>query len=88
MIKTFSDRVKGFYLKPARILNKCECAFGTGVLCVTTIDFLARINNPEGVGQRDVRQENERWLTENMPKYFDETLAQRFYKEFRNGLVH
>jgi len=84
LIEAFRDRVEGFYLNPARVLNEHKYAFGSGILCVTTIDFLARItNNSERVGQRI-----KRWLTENMPKYFDETLAQRFHEEFRNGLVH
>jgi len=84
LIEAFRDRVEGFYLNPARVLNEHKYAFGSGILCVTTIDFLARItNNSERVGHRI-----KRWLTENMPKYFDETLAQRFHEEFRNGLVH
>jgi len=83
LIEAFRDRVGGFYLKPARILNEKECAFGAGVLCATAIDFLARIAiNSEKVGERI-----EKWLTENIQE-FDETLAHRFYKEFRNGLVH
>ena len=83
LIKAFRDRVKGFYLEPAKILNKRRHAFGAGVLCVTTIDFLARIMiNLEKVGQRI-----KRWLITNIPS-FDETLAQRFYEDFRNGLVH
>jgi len=83
LIEAFRDRVEGFYLNPVKILNTCKHAFAAGVLCVTIIDFLARITINSGtVGQR-IR----RWLTENIQE-FDETLAQRFYKEFRNGLVH
>jgi len=83
VIKAFRDRVMGFYCNPAKILNESKHAFGAGVLCVTTIDFLAKITtNLEKVGQRI-----KKWLTENM-RDFDETSAQRFYEEFRNGLVH
>ena len=84
LIKAFRDRVEGFYLNPAKLLNEGKHAFGAGVLCVTTIDFLARITiNSEKVGQRI-----KGWLTKNIPGDFNETLAQRFYEEFRNGLVH
>jgi len=84
LIEAFKDRVEGFYLNPARALNEHKYPFGSGVLCVITIDFLARIeNNSESVEKRI-----KKWLTENISEYFDETLAQRFYKEFRNGLIH
>ncbi len=43
LIEAFKDRVRGFYLEPARQLNDAKKGFATGVLCVTTIDFLARI---------------------------------------------
>jgi len=91
LIEAFRDRVEEFYLKPARVLNKHKYPFGSGVLCVTTIDFLAKIETDlDDVGKRF-----ENWLRSNI-KEFDSsdpdnssrTLACRFYKEFRNGLVH
>ncbi len=88
LIDAFKDRVEGFYLEPAEQLNGDKKGFAIGVLCVTTIDFLARITT----GTDNVGGRIKRWLT----KYIDEfgiddpsrTLAQRFYEEFRNGLVH
>ena len=92
MIDAFKDRVRGFYLEPAGKLNDAKNGFAAGVLCITTIDFLARIETGllNGVGERF-----EKWLKDNI-KEFDiqdpdrpsQTLAHRFYDEFRNGLVH
>jgi len=91
LIKAFKDRLEGFYFKPAKELNRSEHSFAAGVICVTTIDSLARIET----GSDLVGERYELWLKSNI-KQFDEvnpddlsqTLACRFYKEFRNGLVH
>jgi hypothetical protein len=92
LIDAFYRRVMGYYLSPARILTDMNEAFGAGVLCVTTIDFLASIeeNTTSKVGDRF-----ERWLINRIPKFDipdplipQQTLACRFYKDFRNGLVH
>lgn len=92
LIKAFTDRICGFYIKPATKLicvNKDESAFAVGVLCVSTIDCLASITyKNEGVGDRF-----KKWVTKNLTE-FDKhdytcgTLACRFYNEFRNGLIH
>lgn len=83
LLDAFEDRVIGFYLRPAGFLNCNRDAFATGVLCVTTIDFLARISlNCDKTGERI-----KKWLKDNIPE-FDEYLAERFYKDFRNGLIH
>jgi len=60
-------------------------------LCVTTIDFLARITiRADNVGERI-----ERWLRKCITEFNQmdsnnrsRTRARRFYEEFRNGLVH
>lgn len=91
LIKAFQDRVFGFYLTPARELSKERYGFACGVLCVIAIDFIARIATGEQWdGSRFVG-----WLKDNIkafdkpnPKNSTQTLASRFYKEFRNGLVH
>ena len=92
LINAFKDRVKEFYIEPAKKLNDAEYGFGAGVLCVTTIDFLARIKTGllNGVGKRF-----ENWLRDNIKEFAiqdpasqSQTLASRFYNEFRNGLVH
>ena len=93
LIKAFQDRVEGFYLTPAKELNKSKkYAFATGVICVATIDLLARIET----GLLDkVRQRFEGWLKYNIenfnapnPNNQSQSLAYRFYDEFRNGLLH
>jgi len=90
LIIAFRNRVDGFYLEPAKQLNKDKSGFATGVLCITTVDFLARIS----IGTDRVRERITDWLKTNIvgfrgnlnsPK---QTLANRFYDEFRNGLVH
>lgn len=91
LIDAFKDRVNGFYIKPAMKLNEKENGFATGVLCVTTIDFLARIVT----GTDKVKKRIIGWLKDNIEEFGKvdpddprQTLAERFYEEFRNGLVH
>ena len=91
LVDAFKDRVKGFYIDPAEKLNDDENVFAAGVLCVTTIDFLARIT----MGSDNPGERIERWLkkcitkfNQNDPNDRSRTIARRFYKEFRNGLVH
>jgi hypothetical protein len=82
----FKNRVETFYLEPAKKLIETGdpfYAFAVGVLCVSTIDFLACVSiNPRAVGERF-----KQWVRDNISE-FDKTLADRFYLEFRNGLVH
>ena len=92
LIDAFKDRISGFYLNPAKELNKNDFnAFAMGILCVSTIDCLACIINckPQ-VGKRF-----EEWVRKNLtefdkpnPDNKSKTLAYRFYDEFRCGLVH
>jgi hypothetical protein len=91
LIDAFEDRVKGFYIEPAKKLNEDKKGFATGILCVTTIDFLARIaTDTNGVRKRIVEwlETNVKEFSENDPDNQKQTLANRFYEEFRNGLVH
>lgn len=91
LIKAFQDRVEGFYLGPAKKLNCEGYTFATGIMCVTTIDFLARIET----GSHKVSERFEYWVKNNIEQFNKpnpdkplQTLAYRFYDEFRNGLVH
>lgn len=92
LIEAFKDRVKGFYLDPAKNLNASEkYAFATGVLCVSTIDLLACLTiscNSGTVGMRF-----KQWIKDHITAFDNsdpnsEILADKFYDEFRNGLVH
>jgi hypothetical protein len=91
LIDAFKDRVKGFYIEPTEKLNDDKNGFAAGVLCVTTIDFLARIT----IGSDNPGERIERWLRKYIIEFNQNDLddrsrtpARRFYKEFRNGLVH
>jgi hypothetical protein len=92
LIRAFQDRVEGFYVRPAKKLNQeKESAFAVGVLCVATVDFLARIET----GSDKVKERFEKWVRSNIEQFnkanpddASQTLAYRFYDEFRNGLVH
>jgi len=90
LIFAFHDRVHGFYLEPTFILLEQGHAFAAGVLLVTTVDFLAKIQIGGNTGSRI-----EQWLESNIAEFSktdparpSNTLAKRFYNEFRNGLVH
>lgn len=83
-IDAFEDSVKEFYLKPAHNINMNGCGFATGLLCLTTIDVLARIaSGKEKVDKTDYKG----WVKDNIPEFNDE-LALRLYENFRCGLVH
>jgi len=88
LIRAFSDRVDGFYLEPARRLLQAGDAFACGLMCCTSIDFLARYESVTGSRITE-------WLKKNVPE-FDKpdpqdsrrTVACRFEADFRNGLAH
>ena len=87
LIKAFKDRICGFYLKPAEELNhlnKDEYAFAVGVLCVSTIDCLACVTTSCTQGDGRFKK----WVKNNIEEFSPNTLADRFYDDFRNGLVH
>jgi hypothetical protein len=91
-IQAFQDRVEGFYLTPAHHLLEAGDAFGCGLLCCATIDLLARYWY--NVGETTPTQYRG-WLECNIPEFAspdpvnpDKTLGNRFYKDFRCGLVH
>jgi hypothetical protein len=103
LVEHFKTRVYAYYIIPVqRMLDWLEeadndpfvllgTAFGSGVICCTTIDFLAlaEFNIPR-VGER-----YRDWLKKYIPELDNpdpdnghSTIAHRFYEEFRNGLVH
>lgn len=91
LTEAFKDRVNGFYIEPTKKLNGDTNGFAVGTMCVTTIDFLARIKT----GLDNVEKRFKDWLSLNIKEFNGSdpdaplrTLACRFYKEFRCGLVH
>jgi hypothetical protein len=103
LVEHFKARVYAYYIIPAQRMSEwlqnadddpsilLGIAFGSGVICCTTIDFLARIEfNTNAVGNRYTV-----WLKKYVsemddpnPDNHQQTKAYRFYDEFRNGLVH
>lgn len=47
LIDAFNDRVYGFYLNPAKLLDNNRLGFACGLMCAATIDFLARLIYPD-----------------------------------------
>ena len=91
LICAFEDRIKSFYFDPAEQLNKNNHAFASGIICLSLIDLFANLQN----GNFGVRRRYVPWLENNIvdfnspdPDKLSQTLAKRFYDEFRNCLIH
>jgi len=103
LLEHFKARVYAYYIIPAQRMSEwlqdaekdpfisLGIAFGNGVIGCTTIDFLARVElNTNEVGSRYTQ-----WLKKYIPEMDNpnpdnqtQTIAYRFYDEFRNGVVH
>jgi hypothetical protein len=84
----FRQRVDGFYIKPAEECTQCvNHAFAAGVLLVTCIDALARLRFPT-ISDRQSGKRFKEFVRKELPSFSDDKLADRFYRELRNGLVH
>lgn len=79
----FKTRILGFYVSPAEECAQHHHAFAAGVLLVTCIDALARLKYGGKVGDR-FRE----FASEQLQSFSQVGLDQRFYDDFRNGLVH
>jgi hypothetical protein len=75
--------MEGFYLQPAELCADKNAAFAAGVLVLTCIDALARIQIGGGVGQR-FRQ----FAARELSSFRSGDKATRLYDDFRHGLVH
>lgn len=92
VIDAFQDRVKELYLKPTEQLDINKHPFATGVMCSAIIDLLTRIDSgKEEITKHDFKN----WLASNIQDFAKsssikelQTLAMRFYIDFRCGLVH
>lgn len=89
LIDAFEDRVIGFYFEPAEKLNKINQAFASGLISLSIIDLLASNNS------NDVGFHFKYWLRTNIKEFnrpdpdgIYHNLSHRFYKEFRNCLIH
>ncbi len=88
LIDAFKDRVTGFYICPAELLNRDKRGFATGILCITTIDYLSKFKF--NGSKRMIK-----WLKKYIdrfknldPNNSNRTYADRFFNDFRNGLIH
>lgn len=79
----FRQRIEGLYIRPAEECAGGGHAFAAGVLLVSCIDALAKLRFGNGVGERF-----RRFAREELKSFASDDHAQRFYEEFRNGLVH
>lgn len=90
LIQAFRDRINGFYLGPIKKLNDDNDAFAAGLLCITTMDLLSRLKS----NSEEVRKRYVHWLATEIPEFAQrlpgkkQIVADLFYKQFRNGLVH
>jgi len=79
----FRQRVAGFYIVPSKECADRGHAFAAGVLLVSCIDALAYIRFGDVVGVRF-----RKLVDEELNSFSGSAITQRFYDEFRNGLVH
>ncbi len=79
----FKRRMTGFYIEPAEECGRHGYAFAAGVLLVSCIDALARLRSGDGVGKRFGK-----FVAKELRSFSNDDLAERFYEDFRNGLVH
>ena len=97
LLKCFEERVEELYLKPAYVLieeannkksdnSSMGLVFSAGLICVSAIDFLGRFYF--GCPKDEVECRFVGWLLKYMSPPFNALLAKKFYKDFRNGLVH
>ena len=92
IIKAFKERVEELYLKPAELLiqrakeekENMGFLFSAGLICVSVIDFLGRFYT----GQNCVRNRFIEWILKYMNRSFNSEISDKFYEDFRNGLVH
>jgi hypothetical protein len=77
-------RMVGFYLEPADWCIKMKFAFAAGVLLTTCIDALSRAQT----GSPDVKRRFTSFCRGHLQSFVRQAIAERFYEEFRNGLVH
>lgn len=85
LLPQFYARIDGYYLFPARALAEQGHAFASGLVLVSCMDALARI---ESGSAGEVRERFLSWVTQHLPSFSDENLAKGLYDDFRNGVVH
>lgn len=77
-------RFHGYYIGPSRLLADSGHAFASGLMLVSCIDALALIES----GNDKVGERFKGWCRENLPNFGKKRIQDKFYEDFRNGLVH
>lgn len=82
LIEAFKDRIDGYYIKPAKFLNKDKYGFAVTLICVSLIDSLARFETGkcDKPGERFVS-----WVEKHFK--IDKKRAKGLW-QVRCGLVH
>ena len=79
------SRMRAYYLEPAKALAQNGHAFASGLLLVSCIDALSCLQSKP---KASVRRRFCSWIKTGLPSFGSAAIAERFYCEFRNGLVH
>ncbi len=92
LIRAFKNRIYDFWLYPAKKLDEQKHGFGSGLLCIATLEALARIRyakyHKKTNEYRITKEGFVTWLKENIVELKDDCHAKKFYEDFRCGLVH
>jgi hypothetical protein len=90
LIADFEERVCAFYINPAKLLQREP--FSCGLICTATLESLARIKYAEydkRLNEYVISKSNfVKWLNENIVEFKENGFAEKFYDDFRCGLVH
>ena len=81
----FEKRIRGYYIDPAIEAAKAGHAFASGLVWVACIDALAYF---QARGSKKGGDRFRIWCEAHLPSFNDDEMSRRFYKDFRNGLVH
>jgi hypothetical protein len=84
----YKDRIRGFYLEPAIRSADAEDAFASGLILVSAIDAISWIKYAPRSAKRKVGDEFKQFVSVELASFADSQIAERFYQDFRNGLVH
>mgnify|MGYP001006300296 CR=1 FL=1 len=95
LITIFSNRINGFYFEPAKKMNEYGYAFAAGLIWLSLIYLFQDLdshnsgsNNRVGFHFKYCLRTNIQDFDEPDPNRIYHNLAHRFYKEFRNCLIH
>ena len=85
IVDALCARFTGFYLEPAAEANERERAFAAGLILTCCIDGIARLDSGLLTANR---QNFIRWTNVNLKTFRRELCGEKFYEDFRCGLVH